>query len=195
VTLFNKTKGLRRYRQSAIWTILCCLLHLMCADHAWSQARTESQVRADPLIRQVAQLQGRLQRLANRVASLETFQHSIICGRLDSDLLKEGVSIFPLTCQLDRDRPPANVEPPLLKATLMRPGVFAFEFDRPKPQKPLVLATPLKSWGGVPIEMSSLRVADVTQTGFTIETFEAAGPINPSNVSFFFVVLAEPWRE
>lgn len=194
MTLFNKTKELRRYRQCAIWTILCCLLHLMCADHAWSQARTESQARADLLVRQLVHLKNELQDLTDRVASLEKFQRSVgsvICGRLDSDLLKDGVSIFPLTCQLERDRPPAKSQP-VLKATLMRPGVFAFEFDRPKPQKPLVLATPLKSWGGVPIEMSSLRVADVTQTGFTIETFEAAGPINPSNVSFFFVVLAEP---
>lgn len=190
MTLFNKTKGLRWYCQSAIWTIL--LLHLMCADQAWSQARTESQARTDQLIHQLVQLQDRLQGLTKRVASLEKFQRSVICGRVDSDLLKDGMSIFPLTCQLDRDRPPAKVEPPLLKAALIRPGVFRFEFDRPKPQKPLVLATALKSWGSVPIEMPSLRVADVTQTGFTIETFEAAGPINPSNVSFFFVVLAEP---
>jgi hypothetical protein len=171
--------------------ILLCVLHVMCADHAWSQARTESQARTDQLIRE---LQLKLQGLTKRVASLERFQRSVICGRLDADLLKEGVSIYPLTCQLDRDRPPPRVEPPRLKAALIRPGVFTFEFDPPRSQKPLVLATALKSWGGVPREMSSLRVADVTQTGFTIETFEAAGPINPSNVSFFFVVLAESSR-
>jgi hypothetical protein len=140
------------------------------------------------------QLQNRLQGLTKRVVNLERFQRSIICGRLDSDLLKDGVLIYPLSCQLDRDRRAPQIEPPRLKVALIRPGVFKFEFEPPKSQKPLVLATALKSWGGVPIEMSSLRVADVTQAGFTIETFEAAGPINPSNVSFFFIVLAEPSR-
>jgi hypothetical protein len=172
----------------AIWTILLCALHLLYADEAWSQTRTES------LVREVTQLQNRLQGLARRVATLERFQRSIICGYLDPDSLHEGISNYPLTCQVDRDRPPPQIEPPRLKAVLIRPGVFKFEFDPPKSQKPLVLATPLKNWGDVPVEMSSLRVADVTRTGFTIETFEAAGPINPSNVSFFFVVLAEPSR-
>jgi hypothetical protein len=155
----------------------------MLADQAWCQTRTE-----------IAQLQIRLQSLARRVATLEKFHRSIVCGRMDSDLLKEGVSMYPSACHLDRDRPPSQIEPPRLKATLIRPGVFRFEFDPAKPQKPLVLATALKNWGSVPIEISSLRVADVSQTGFTIETFEAAGPINPSNVSFFFIVLAEPSR-
>jgi hypothetical protein len=30
--------------------------------------------------------------------------------------------------------------------------------------------------------------------GFTIETFEATEPINPGNVSFFFVIFSEPPR-
>jgi hypothetical protein len=185
VTLSNKTKRLRS--KSATWMILCCLLQLMCVDQAWSQARTEQ------LPRQLMQLQDRLRDLGRRVASLERFHRSIICGRLDSDLLKDGVLTYPLTCQLDRDRPALQIEP-RLKVALIRPGVFKFEFEPPKSQKPLVLATALKSWGNVPIEMSSLRVADVTLTGFTIETFEAAGPINPANVSFFFVILLEPSR-
>jgi hypothetical protein len=169
--------------KSTILVILLSFLYPIFPDRAWSQTRTE-----------ITQLQNRLQVLARRVASLEKFHRSIVCGRMDSDLLKEAVSMYPSACQLDRDRPPLQIEPPRLKATLVRPGVFRFEFDPPKPQKPLVLATALKSWGSVPKEISSLRVADVSQTGFTIETFEAAGPINPSNVSFFFVVLAEPSR-
>jgi hypothetical protein len=171
-----------------MWMILCFLLHLMWADQAWAQARTEPQ-----LSHQLMQLQDRLRELGKRVAGLERFQRSIICGRLDSDLLKDEVLIYPLTCQLDRERPAPQAKP-WLKVALIRPGVFKFEFEPPKSQKPLVLATALKSWGGFPIEMSSLRIADVTLTGFTIETFEAAGPVNPSNVSFFFVVIAEPSR-
>ena len=135
----------------------------------------------EQLPRQLMQLQDRLRDLGTRVASLERFHRRII------------LLTYPLTCQLDRDRPALQIEP-RLKVALIRPGVFKFEFEPPKSQKPLVLATALKSWGNVPIEMSSLRVADVTLTGFTIETFEAAGPINPANVSFFFVILLEPSR-
>ena len=166
-----------------IAAIILELLYSICAREAWSQTRIE-----------LVQLQASLRTLGRRVQALERFHRSIICGRMDSDLLKDSISIYPSACQPDRDRPPPQIDPPRLKATLVRPGVFRFEFEPPRVQRPLVLATPLKGWGSIPVDMATLRVADVSHTGFTIETFDTAGSPNSSNVSFFFVVLAEPPR-
>jgi hypothetical protein len=178
----------RNVTTSAILIILACLLGSTSPTGA--QSRTDfAQTRAE-----LNQLSARLNGLTRRMAALERFHPSIICGRMDSDLLKEGTSVYPSSCQLDKDRPSQQLERPRLKAAVIRPGVFSFEFDPPKRQTPLVLATALNTWGDVPVQVSTLRVGNVTQNGFTIETFEATEPINPGNVSFFFVIFSEPPR-
>jgi hypothetical protein len=164
----------------AVIAILSALPLSILAGEAWSESRLD-----------ILKLETSVRTLGRRVQALERLHRSVICGRMDFDLLKDSTSLYPLACQPDRDKPPLQVDLPRLRATLMRSGVFRFEFEPPRAQRPLVLATPLKGWGSVPVEMGTLRVADVSNAGFTVETFDASSA-NLSNVSFFFVVLAEP---
>jgi hypothetical protein len=106
--------------------------------------------------------------------------------------MKDGLYRYPMSCHSGVDpNPPPSFDRPILKATLIRPGVFRFDFDPPRLQSPIVLATASNRWGVVPRETSSVRVIDVDEAGFTIETFQSAELINPTNVGFFFVILGE----
>jgi hypothetical protein len=140
-------------------------------------------------------LKTRVETLHGRIVTLETalerVQDNVICGRIGPEVLKDNIYIHPTGCFSISVPSLASYKGPTLKVTLMRLGIFRFEFASSRPQKPIVLATALKTWGDVPVEAPILRVTNVSQSGFTVETFDAAADMNPTNVGFYFVVLGE----
>lgn len=155
------------------------------AVRAQTQAVTQGEF--SRLSQTVQRLNGRLSALEK---SLEKFNRSIICGRMDVDLIQEGAYIYPLSCSSIGDQP-SDVKKSNLKVTLSRPGVFTFEFNPPRHQKPIVLATASKTWGDIPVQAPIVRVSDISASGFTVETFDTAQYMNPTSVGFFFVILGE----
>jgi hypothetical protein len=132
----------------------------------------------------------KIKTLEAQIGTLERLRRNVICGRMDSDLLINGVYTYPMGCQPIGGQLLPDSAGAGLKATLTRPGVFSFEFNPPRPQKPIVLVTVANAWGSVPVESSNLRVSNVNRSGFTVESFDPSA--NPTSVGFFFVVLSDP---
>jgi hypothetical protein len=165
------------------WALLLALLLLM-SPISTKEARTQGRA-------ELESLKNRVDRLNEQVAALERFRQSIVCGRVDFDLLKDAPYDYPMTCQASGDQPSVPSRSPRITSTLVRPGVYRFEFKPPRIQTPIVLATASNRWGAVTQETSSIRVVDVDQTGFTVEILQVPQIINPTNLGFFFVVLGE----
>jgi tetratricopeptide (TPR) repeat protein len=67
-----------------------------------------------------------------------------------------------------------------------RPGIFKFVFEAKLLRKPMIVVTFSNKWGDIKIDLTSARVADVSEGGFTVETFRAS---DPADVAFTFVVV------
>ena len=161
--------------------VLLYFLFPVLTDTAWCQTRDDF-------------ARAKIRNLEARLWMLERFSRNIICGRVDEDVLKDGTFIYAMGCPQENDRNSQDYKGPGLKATLARPGAFRFEFSPPRLQKPIVLATASNAWGDIPVETSSLRVIDVSESGFAVERVDS-GSVNPKYVSFFFLVLfGEPSR-
>src|SRR5262245_34521665 len=101
-----------------VWSIVLLLcLSPVFAREAWPQTQAE-----------FTQLQTRLDGLSEQVSALERSHLVIACGRIDSDLMKDGFYRYPMSCHSGVDpNPPPSFDRPILNATLIRPGVFRFD--------------------------------------------------------------------
>ena len=164
-------------KATIFWAVL-----IACTARVSDQAIGQSTIREE-----INTLKGEVQALRLRIA-----QRVIVCGKVDSERMKGGTTAFRLGCDPTLDAPGPVRE--RLTVVLDRPGVFKFKFMMPRRGRPIVIATPSDRWGSIPIAASSLRVSEVTETGFTVQTFDTVATSNPTNVDFFFAVLGEsPW--
>src|SRR5262245_26631456 len=99
----------RKRPRFAVIAILSALPLSILAGEAWSESRLD-----------ILKLETSVRTLGRRVQALERLHRSVICGRMDLDLLKDSTSLYPLACQPDRDKPPLQVDLPRLRATLVR---------------------------------------------------------------------------
>src|SRR5262245_34685141 len=110
--------------------VLGCLLSPIFAREARSQTRAEA-----------VQLQSKLDGLVDRVSALERVHRVIVCGRMDSDLMEDGIYSYPMSCHSSiKPKPPQSFDGPRLTVTLIRPGIFKFEFNPRRLETPIVLA-------------------------------------------------------
>jgi tetratricopeptide (TPR) repeat protein len=151
-------------------------------DHGLALAQSNAEqtkkqeARINALEREFSTLDGRIKKLEsleNRVKRLESFEQRWIgYGSVDEHRISQAW----FRCESES----VSVES-------SRPGVFRFHFLTKLARKPVIVATPANRWGDVRIiEISNLRVADVDETGFTVETFRS---LDLSDVAFTFLVV------
>jgi hypothetical protein len=153
-----------RYHPILACTLLCGLMWPSVVNNAQSQTAQSQENR-------IERLESRLTRLNDQVAHLsEVDRRWVGYGFYD----ESGLSAW------------SRAEPERLTTETNRPGVIRFRFGKKLDRRPIVIATPSNNWGNIRLERPSVRLVDVDESGFTVETYEES---EPAYVKVFFAVF------